>query len=237
MKRRRLGQHYLADPEVVRRIVASASIGPSDRVLEIGTGKGALTRELAGRGRSFVGYEVDRRNFDETMEMLKGTDAEIHLADAFAQDPVFDVLVSSLPYSESASFVEWLSAREFGRAVVVLQEDFVRKILAPPGDRDYRGVSALVQVAFDVRVLERVDRRSFSPQPRVNSVVVSFAPRRRLSKAEVADVMKLFSLRRRQVDSALSELGMHGAGKYGRRRVYSLRPEEVYELCRTQGRQ
>ena len=231
MKRQRLGQHYLVDAEVIRRIVAYARVSPSERVLEIGTGRGALTRELVGLGASFVGYEVDRENFAETANAVRGTGARILLADAFEQRPEFDVLVASLPYSESAAFVEWLSGIRFGRTIVVLQEDFVRKILAPPGDRDYRGVSALAQVSFDVRVLERVGRRSFSPQPRVSSVVVLFAPKLLVSKAEVSNIMRLFSLRRRQVDSVLAELGMEGKGSFGRRRVFSLRPEEVHALC------
>jgi 16S rRNA (adenine1518-N6/adenine1519-N6)-dimethyltransferase len=232
MKRRRLGQHYLADPEVVRRVVEAARIGPEDRVLEIGTGRGALTRELTGRGASLLGYEVDPENFEATKEAVHGKGAQIRLGDAFERRPKFDVLVSSLPYSESAAFIKWLSGMEFGRAVVVLQEDFVRKINAPPGDRDYRGVSALAQIAFDVEVLERIGRRAFSPQPRVDSVVVSIAPRLRVSEGEARGITRLFSLRRRQVGSVLAELEMEGRGRYGKRRVYELSPAEVHELCR-----
>jgi 16S rRNA (adenine1518-N6/adenine1519-N6)-dimethyltransferase len=235
MKRRSLGQHYLVDPEVVSRIVELAQIKPSERVLEIGTGKGALTRELAGLGAGFEGYEVDRRNYDETIVSARVSDAQIHLGDAFKQRPSFDVLVSSLPYSESARFIEWLCGADFERAIVVLQEDFVRKITAHPGARDYRGISALAQIAFNIRVQERVNRKSFSPQPRVNSVIVSFTPKLPVSEAEAANVIRIFSLRRRQVDSALTELGMEGAGGHGRKRIYSLTPEEVHELCAAPG--
>jgi 16S rRNA (adenine1518-N6/adenine1519-N6)-dimethyltransferase len=232
MKRRRLGQHYLIDPDVIRKIVGFAQLKPSEDVLEIGTGQGALTRELAGAGKSLVGYEVDPENFETTMDAVRGTGARIHLADAFEQKPKFDVLVSSLPYSESATFVQWLSGIRFARAIVVLQEDFVSKIVAPPGDRDYRGISALAQIAFDVKRLGGVDRRSFSPQPRIDSAIVLFTPRRLVSGAEVSTVMRLFSLRRRQVGSALASLGMRGMADFGQRRVFSLLPEEVHELCR-----
>jgi 16S rRNA (adenine1518-N6/adenine1519-N6)-dimethyltransferase len=232
MKRRRLGQHYLVDPGVVGRIVELAQIKVHERVLEIGTGRGALTTELVRLGAPFEGYEVDRQNYAETFGAVRGKGARIHLGDAFKQKPSFDVLVSSLPYSESARFIEWLCGANFVRAIVVLQEDFVRKITARPGTRDYRGISALAQVAFHIKALERVNRKSFIPQPRINSVIVSFAPKLRVSQAEAAKVMRLFSLRRRQVDSALSELGMEGAGGHGRRRVYSLSPEEVHGLCR-----
>jgi len=231
MKRHRLGQHYLVDPEVIRRVVSLADIGPTDRVLEIGTGKGALTKELAGLGASYLGYEVDRANFEETAALVRGTAGRVVLADGFEEHPGFDVLVSSLPYSESATFVKWLSGKEFRRAVVVLQEDFVKKIIVPPGNRNYRGLSALSQICFDVRVLGDVPRAAFSPQPRVGSVIASFTPVRRIGKAEATNIIRLFSLRRRLADSALAELGMKGGGNFGRRRVNSLRPEEVHLLC------
>jgi len=231
MKRHRLGQHYMVDQSVIVRVVSLARIGPSDRVLEIGTGKGALTKELASLGASYTGYELDRANFEETSKAVRGTDARVVLADAFEERPDFDVLVSSLPYSESATFVRWLSGIPFRRAVVVLQEDFVRKITAPPGSRDYRGISALSQICFEVKVLGKVPRASFSPQPRVGSVIASFIPRRRIEEAEATSVIRLFSLRRRRADSALAELGMKRRGSFGTRRVNSLDPDEVHALC------
>jgi len=231
MRRHRLGQHYLVDDGVIRQVVSLAGIRPADRVLEIGTGRGALTKELAGLGASYLGFEIDRANFDETSDLVRGTSASVVLADAFEERPDFDVLVSSLPYSESASFVKWLSGMEFRRAVVVLQEDFVRKLMARPGSRDYRGVSALAQICFDINVLSRVPRAAFAPQPRVGSVIASFSPRRRVGSAEVANVIRLFSLRRRLADSALAELRMKGAQSFGRRRVNSLSPDEVHLIC------
>ena len=231
MKRHRLGQHYLKDPAVVRRIVSLANISPSDRVREIGTGKGVLTRELAGLGAAFDGYEVDEGNFAETEEAVRGCGVRLHLADAFKQEPKFDVLVSSLPYSESSRFVNWLSGIPFRVAVVLLQDDFVRKIAAPPGDRDYRGVSALAQLAFDVKVVGRVKRESFAPQPRVNSVIVQLSPRLQVSKTEASNVARLFSLRRRRVDATLEKLGMNQTARYGTRRVNTLTPAEVHEIC------
>jgi 16S rRNA (adenine1518-N6/adenine1519-N6)-dimethyltransferase len=237
LRRRRLGQHYLVDREVIHRIIGLARIKPSDRVLEIGTGRGALTKELSGLGASLVGYEIDEENFEQTLEAVRGSGTQIHLADAFDQNPEFDVLVASLPYSQSATFVEWLSASDFDRAVVLLQDDFVKKILAPPGDRNYRGISAMAQIALDIRTLGRIERSSFVPQPRVDSAIVAFFPRRRLAKEEIANITRLFSIRRRQVDSALRELGMQGGGKHGTRRVYWLRPEEVHELCRPRRQQ
>jgi 16S rRNA (adenine1518-N6/adenine1519-N6)-dimethyltransferase len=229
MRRRRLGQHYLVDGNVVRQMLEVASIQDDEKVLEIGTGRGVLTIELARLGRSFEGYEIDRENYEATVKLV-GDGLRIHLGDAFGHRPRFDVLVASLPYSRSSAFVEWLSQLPYHRAVVLLQEDFVRKAVAQPGSRDYRAVSAISQLSSSMQVVGRVARNSFSPPPRVNSVIVLVRPLSRLSSAEISNVKRLFSLRRRTVTSALAELGMAGEG-YGSRRVYSLLPAEVHALC------
>ena len=234
MKRRRLGQHYLADPEVVQMMISAARILPEEVVLEIGTGKGALTRELVGLGSRLFGYEVDRENFEETLEEVGGDGATILLGDAFETKPRFDVLVSSLPYSRSAEFVDWISEVDYDRAVVLLQEDFVRKVVAGPGTRDYRAVSVIAQVSSEIQIVGKVHRSSFLPPPKVNSVVVLITPKERLTHSDIAGVKRLFSLRRREVTSALSELDMGRSTGYGRRRVYSLKPEEALEISRKQ---
>lgn len=230
MKRRRLGQHYLVDQRVVGKVIEEAGIRPSERVVEIGTGRGALTTRLAELSDHFEGYEVDRENYEKTLEALGGAKGRVHLGDAFREEPEFDVLVASLPYSRSADFVEWLSRARYDRAVVLLQEDFVKKILAKPGARDYRAVSVLAQMSSDVEIVDRVGRDAFFPRPKVSSVIVSFRPRLRLGESEIALVQRLFSLRRRRASSVLTQLGMV-AGGYGKRRVYELAPDEVHRLC------
>jgi 16S rRNA A1518/A1519 N6-dimethyltransferase RsmA/KsgA/DIM1 with predicted DNA glycosylase/AP lyase activity len=232
MSRQRLGQHYLVDRRVVDRIIACADIQPYERVLEIGTGRGVLTRELALLGAGLEGYEVDRKNLEVTLEELGTTKAVIHLGDAFKETPRFDVLVSSLPYSRSATFIEWISQIEYDRAVVLLQEDFVTKIMSAPGTRDYRAISAVAQVSSEFQELMTVDRESFLPPPNVNSLLVLVKPKRRMTCAEILGVKRLFSLRKRQVMSAMAELGFaQPMNDYGRRRVYSLTPEEIVGIC------
>jgi 16S rRNA (adenine1518-N6/adenine1519-N6)-dimethyltransferase len=235
MRRRRLGQHYLVDREAVRRIIVAAAIEPNERILEIGTGRGELTRELTGLGRGFEGYEIDGDNYEATLAAVPDAKGRISLGDAFERRPRFDVLVASLPYSRSSTFIEWLSQLRYKRAVVVLQEDFVRKALAKPGSRDYRGISALAQISTETQVLFRLGRSAFSPPPRVSSLAVRMTPRTRLSAAEISNVKRLFSLRRRKASSVLAELGMTGRD-YGDRRVYSLLPDEVHSLCSPQAR-
>ena len=115
----------------------------------------------------------------------------LHLADVFETTPTFDVLVSSLPYSRSADFVEWLSQLEYDRAVVLLQEDFVDKITSPPGERGYRAISAIAQISMEVRLGDTVWKSAFRPQPKISSRIVTFLPRIRLRRPQLDLVKKL----------------------------------------------
>ena len=232
MKRRRLGQHYLVDQSVVSRLVAFAAIRRGERVLEIGTGRGAVTKELAKVSTALEGYEVDEENLLETREAVGDSGVKIRLGDAFESRPKFDVLVASLPYSRSSAFVEWIAQRRYDRAVVVLQDDFVRKVSALPGQRDYRAISVIAQASSVVAELSRVPRSSFIPQPKVNSVIASWRPRRTLTQAEISSVKRLFSLRRRQVGAAVAELGGLAQSSLASTRVNALSPEQALSLAK-----
>ncbi len=232
MRRRRLGQHYLVSGSAVRQIVDAASIQSGERVLEIGTGEGVLTLELARVADHLEAYEIDRQNYEITKGLV-GPKVELRLGDAFLARPKFDVLVSSLPYSESSVFVEWLSMSNYDRAVVVLQEDFAKKITAPAGTEAYRAVSVLAQLSSNITLRDKLNREAFDPPPRVASRIALFEYKQRLTPEEVALVKKIFGLRRRELGSVLQTLGVPGLEEnYRSRRVFSLLPEEVNRIIR-----
>jgi 16S rRNA A1518/A1519 N6-dimethyltransferase RsmA/KsgA/DIM1 with predicted DNA glycosylase/AP lyase activity len=217
-------------------MIDSAGILPTESVVEIGTGKGTLTRELAGLCSRLDGYEVDRENYRQTLLKARGSNVFIHLADAFEERRDFDVLVSSLPYSRSQDFIEWISQVKYDRAVVLLQEDFVRKVLSPPGSRDYRAVSAIAQISSEMEEICRVGSSAFQPPPKVSSRLVIMKPKIRLTEEQISIIKKLFSLRRRTVSFVLARFALPGgAEECGGRRFYSLTPEEVYEICQRKG--
>lgn len=225
-------------------MVGLASVGPSERVLEIGTGRGALTRRLVGVSSRFEGYEVDRESYERLAKELAGSQAVLHNADAFEFSPEFDVLLSSLPYSESSEFVEWLAKRKYGRAVVLLQRDFALKLTAPPSAPSYRAVSVIARASADVRVVSGVRREAFDPPPRVDSCVVEMRWKRTLSGGQVATIKRIFSQRRKTVRAALRSLGLGeppsapaaGENLQLQCRVSSLRPESVLAMAGVLGR-
>jgi 16S rRNA (adenine1518-N6/adenine1519-N6)-dimethyltransferase len=218
-------------------MIGLATIKHNERVLEIGTGRGALTRELVGRSATLEGYEVDKESYEGLQKEL-GEVLELHNEDAFKSSPEFDVLLSSLPYSESSTFVEWLSERRYHRAVVLLQQDFARKITAQPGSPAYRAVSVISQASAHVEIVSGVSRRSFDPPPRVNSCLVTMKWRRSLTSEETVMIKMIFSQKRRTVRAALKSLGLEASPSaplpLGKNllqcRVNSLRPESVLAM-------
>ena len=232
-----MGQHYLVGPSVVSSMIDLAAIRPGERVLEIGTGRGALTRVLVGLTARLEGYEIDKECYEGLRREL-GDALVLHNEDAFKASPEFDVLLSSLPYSESSAFVEWLSGRRYDRAVVLLQQDFARKITAPPGSPAYRAVSVISQASARVEIVSDVSRRSFDPPPRVNSCIVTMSWRRSLSPEETAMIKKIFSQKRRTVRAALKSLGLVAPPSAPapdenmplQCRVNTLRPESVLAM-------
>ena len=146
----------------------------------------------------------------------------------------FDVLVSSLPYSESSNFVEWLGRHRYERAVVLLQRDFVDKLLAEPGDDGYRAISVISQISSEVRPELDVARESFDPPPKVSSAVVVIRPRRiALSREDIRLVKLLFSQRRRKLGGALKQLDLKPSGMDSDRlskRVQDLSPSEFLDI-------
>ena len=207
-KRKALGQHYLVDPMVVRQVIELACVKRGERVLEIGTGRGALTELLCEVSDRFEAFELDEANYLATRKRVRGMRVLLHLGDAFSASPVFDVLVSSLPYSESSAFIEWLSQRRYDRAIVVLQKEFVEKLMSPPGRRNYRAISVILQTSSTIRVVERIHREAFVPPPRVASVLAVIKSKRTLTPQQIGAVKMLFSQKKRKLGAALKHLGL-----------------------------
>ncbi len=234
-KRRALGQHYLVDPSVVQLMIETSSIKQDERVLEIGTGRGVLTERLCELSGHVEAFELDDANYLATRRRVeKGLD--LHLGDAFSTRPMFDVLVSSLPYSESSNFVEWLSQRNYDRAIVILQKEFVEKLMSEPRKRSYRAISVIFQLSSSIEVVGEVDRDSFAPPPRVSSVVAVIKPRAIITSRQIRLVKMLFSQKKKKLGMALGRLGFDDkrvAPEQLSRRVWDLSALEIWGVLRT----
>ncbi len=179
--RKDLGQHFLADPNITRKIVSVAGVGPGDRVVEVGPGTGTLTAALAASGATVVCYEVDSA-LAPVLEEVVGAlpNVEVRIEDATRVDfaEALDgngwVMVANLPYNVGTPLVLDLLRHvpAIVRMVVMVQLEVARRLASPPGHKDYGIPSVVVGVHGSARVAFKVPPQVFIPAPNVESAVV-----------------------------------------------------------------
>ena len=177
--RKRLGQNFLVDPNLLRKIVTLADLQSTNFVCEIGPGGGALTTLLCQSARQVLALEVDPR----MVEFLKTELAGYANLDVLEQDALrypFDhlpesaVVVANLPYNISTPILfRLLEAKQtITRMVLTLQLEVAQRLVAKPGTKDYGVLSVMAQHLAEVKFGFKVSRKCFRPVPNVDSGVV-----------------------------------------------------------------
>lgn len=181
--RKRFGQHFLTDPAVIDAIVRSIHAARQDIVVEIGPGRGAITRALARQAGHLHAIELDRdlaanlrRQYDNVSSVT------IHEADALTFD--FSVLgenlrvVGNLPYNISTPLLfHLLKHREHIVDMhFMLQKEVVERMTAEPGSKAYGRLGIMLGCHLNIEALFDVDRNAFDPPPDVTSAVVRLDP-------------------------------------------------------------
>ena len=184
-----LGQNFLIDDNVLSRIVACVAPTPDDAILEVGPGRGALTKLLAASGAQFLAVEWDRDLLPVlNAEFAGAPNVEIGHGDILRVD--LRQLLSSrnagrkwkvaanLPYNISSQVLfRFLEVSDlFERLVLMLQKEVGDRLVAPPGCKDYGALTVLLRLHFDIRREFPVKPGSFRPVPKVDSVVLRFTP-------------------------------------------------------------
>ncbi|MFI5213821.1 MAG: 16S rRNA (adenine(1518)-N(6)/adenine(1519)-N(6))-dimethyltransferase RsmA [Gemmatimonadales bacterium] len=209
----RLGQHFLFDPAILGRIADAALLTSQDTVLEIGPGKGTLTRELLARAGHLVAIETDRRLAEALKRDAPETLTVIHGDALKAEWPRADVIAGNIPYQITSPLIERaLTAPRPRRIVFLVQQEVAARLAAEPGGGDYGALSAGVQLVATVERLFGVKRGAFRPAPRVDSALVRITPRAQppVSGAEEEAAVRrliraLFQRRRQQIQRSLRE--------------------------------
>ena len=188
---RALGQHFLRDDGIARRIVELVAPTSRDLVVEIGPGRGALTEHLAPSCRRLLALEVDTGLAARLRERF-GASPHVEILEADARsfdyarlrdrlpDPGSRVLVvGNLPYSVGKPIL--MALVEAGRAIdemaLMLQKEVAERIAAPPGNKIYGSLSVLTQIACEVSLAFTVPPGAFSPPPQVDSAVIHLRAR------------------------------------------------------------
>lgn len=177
--RRVLGQNFLRDERTIRQIVRAAAVGPADLVLEVGAGRGALTRPLARVCGRLVAYEIDADLAGQLAREFATTErVRVVPGDFVAARPPAEpfVVVGNIPYASTTRIVEWcLAAPTLRTATLVTQLEYARKRC---GDY-HRWTLRTVQTwpRFHWRLAGRIPRERFRPRPRVDSGILQLARR------------------------------------------------------------
>ena len=177
-----LGQHFLADANILGVIGRLAGLGPDDVVLEIGPGQGVLTRYLADRVRLVHAVELDRSLGPELAAALAGRDnIALHWGDALRLDlaglePPAGKLVANLPYNVATPIVVESLDRlpAIGSWCVMVQREVADRFFAQPGAKAYGAVSVVIQLATRRTGFHPVSREIFRPPPNVDSALLAF---------------------------------------------------------------
>jgi 16S rRNA (adenine1518-N6/adenine1519-N6)-dimethyltransferase len=201
---RRHGQHFLVDPNTVRRIVRLADIQADETILEIGPGLGSLTVALAEAAKRVVAVEVDSDVAEALRESAHDDPAvDIVVADALHADLSALVggparLVANLPYNVATPlFIRVLDeVPEIAGGLVMVQRELGERWTAVPGTHAYNALSVHVTFLADARIAGDVPATVFLPRPKVSSVLVSFE-RRASPPVEVDDARSYFAFTRK----------------------------------------
>jgi 16S rRNA (adenine1518-N6/adenine1519-N6)-dimethyltransferase len=179
------GQHFVTDPNTVRRIARLARVGAGDRVVEIGAGLGSLTLALSETGAAVTAVEVDRGLVTALRSVVEPAGVAVVEGDALALDwddllgPGPWVLVANLPYNVATPMVAELLDRvpAIVRMLVMVQREVAQRLVAGPGDDAYGAVSVKVAYWATSGIVGSVPPTVFLPQPNVESSLVEIVRR------------------------------------------------------------
>lgn len=181
--RRRFGQHFLVDPAIVAGILELVRSDPEEAVVEIGPGRGVLTRPLVKALDRLVAIEIDRDLAGYLRDEIAAPTFRLIEGDALDQDLGVVareqgaerlLVVGNIPYNITAPLIfrllEQLS--HVGRAILMVQQEVAHRLTAQPGSKDYSLLTVLLAMHGQARIELAVGPRSFRPPPRVHSAVV-----------------------------------------------------------------
>jgi len=177
-----LGQHFLTDENICRKIVAVLKEKPVYELLEIGPGGGALTKYLLQeKDIHFKAIEIDREKIEYLLKLYPDLEGSIIHKDILKADPPFTnqfSVVGNFPYNISTQILfkllEW--KKQIVQVIGMFQKEVAERIAAGKGNKVYGVTSVLVQAFFKVDFLFEVHERCFTPPPRVKSAVIRMLP-------------------------------------------------------------
>ena len=255
-----LGQNYLIDKNKRDQIINFGNIDENDVILEIGTGIGTLTIELAKKAKKVIAIEQDKKICEILAKRLKDEkidNVELINDDALKVEfPKFNKIISNLPYQISSPITFKFLDYDFDLAILMYQKEFAERMNGEVGTKNYSRLSAMLYFKCDVEKLTDVSSESFIPKPEIDSTVVSLTPKENKIPPEdfkiYSDFTKaLFQHRNKKIRNALidsrhivtkldkkemkrrmNEIESEQLNEYLKKRVVALSPEEILTISK-----
>jgi 16S rRNA (adenine1518-N6/adenine1519-N6)-dimethyltransferase len=235
-----LGQHFLRDENVARKIVHELDLQPRDVVVEIGPGTGALTKHLAPAARTVVGIEVDpravlvlRSMFGDAVDVLERDVLTVDLTELAQRHRTALRVVGNIPYNITSAILFWLFEHRTAvrDATLMMQLEVARRLVARPKTKAYGILSVATQFHAVPELLFKVSRNSFYPTPEVDSAILRLRFEKEVPPCNVslftALVRATFGKRRKTLRNSLRYMGLSDEQLKGITLDLVRRPEEL----------
>ena len=211
---KRLGQNFLIDKNVVKKVIKAAELHSKDIVLEVGPGIGALTKEIAKKAGKVIAVEKDPRMVETLRENLKGfKDIEIINKDILKYNFQFSKkykIVANLPFYITAPVIRKFLESKYPpeEMVLIVQKEVAQRICSKPPKMNILAVS--VQFYAKPKIISYISKKSFWPCPKVDSAIIKIVPKKKFKDIDIDLFFKIvkagFSHPRKQLANNLSKM-------------------------------
>ena len=237
--KKRFGQNFLTDKKLLEDLVNLISVTSNDRVLEIGPGKGDLTKIVINICHSYFGIELDKnllvflkeqfpKNINAFIggDVLKLNPSEIYASNEFR-------VIGNIPYNISSPILDWCE-KHYEKILdmhFMLQKEFALRCSGNEKTSSYGRLSVICDYLYDVTILKEVSKEFFNPEPKVDSLFVRFYPKKKkVNKKELHNLKKvtraLFNKKRKKISNSLEDI-LHKESIKKLNLNLNLRPDEL----------
>ncbi len=202
---KRLSQNFIRDQNLVKHMIDYADLKSSDSVLEIGPGRGIITRAISEKC-NITAVEKDLA-LVEHLKLQEIPNLKIISGDILKTKlPRFNKIISNLPFSISAPVTFKLFEHKWDLAILIYQKEFAERFVAKPGSKKYSKLTLAVNYYCEPEILEKVSKSKFYPVPKVDAVLVRLKPKKPMFKTDTKFwdlVNKLFQHKKKTVRAAM----------------------------------